>query len=472
MAKIKISSKFLLIVASLFIMACVTITLVVVLYRPRTSVLKIYNWEDYIDEDLIKEFQSYYREQTGDKKFKVKYATFTDNEELLSKLEVQSKDYDIAFPSEYMVEKLMEKELLKPIDTSKIANYSTDNLDSSLTTKVENYAKNDNGLYAIPYIYGTLGIMYDVAEIDAADLTAFENALSNYGWGVLFGDLGDNEETNTAWQEKYRGRITMKKSARDTIGAAMLYSHYDSIYSSTTAGNVINMIAPYTLEDAKTALNDQITKMKPTYENDEGKSLFADPDNNDFAFGLYWSCDAGLIMADNPDIRYYTPTYTNFWIDNFVLPTNGTQSDETTAAAYAFINFMLEKQNAVKNMTYLGSESAIKDGKTEYLAYIQKLKDDGDIDSGEYEQLSNENYVATIFPDSSIMSNGAVMKNFDTAEKETAVNDLMLDVMNRAASLDEGNNLLWLWIVLGILAACGIAYLTYFLLTRRRRQSV
>jgi spermidine/putrescine transport system substrate-binding protein len=469
MAKIKISSKALLIIASLFVAVCITITLVVVLYRPRTSVLKIYNWEDYIDESLLKEFQSYYREVSGDKKFKVKYATFTDNEELLPKLELQHKDYDIAFPSEYMVEKLLAKDLLKPIDASQIENYSTDNLDSSLLSKVEKYAKPADDLYAIPYIYGTLGIMYDTAEID--DLTEFENYLKSAKWGVLFGDVGSDDE-NKAFQEKYSGKITMKKAARDTIGSAMLYANWDNIHSGTTANNVLNMTDPYTLDDAKKVLNSQITKMSPTYENDEGRSLFADSGNHDFAFGLYWSCDAGLVMLDNPDIRYYVPEWTNFWIDNFVLPTTGTKEPETVKAAYAFINFMLEKENAVRNMTFVGSASAVKNGQTEYLAYVKAQKDSGEISGTEYDKVSNSDYIATMFPDSNVMANGAVMKNFDSDEKEAEVNALMIDIMNRAASLGGNGNLLWLWIVLGVLGAGGIAFLTYWLLTRRRMKSV
>jgi spermidine/putrescine transport system substrate-binding protein len=466
---VKISSKVLLIVAVLFIIASVTITLVVVLYRPRTSILKIYNWEDYIDEELITEFEKYYREVSGDKKFKVKYATFTDNEELLSKLEVQSKDYDIVFPSEYMVEKLIAKDLIKPIDTAKIANYSTDNLDSTLITKVEKYAKIEDNLYAIPYIYGTNGIMYDTAEI--SDVTAFETVLRSANWGVLFGNIGSDEDKNKEWQETYSGRITMKKSARDTIGTAMLYANYNKISSNTTANNVLNMVDPYTLDDAKKALTDQIAKMRPTYENDEGRNMFADQSNHDFVFGLYWSCDVGLAMLDNPDLRYYTPEWTNFWIDNFALPTTGTQNEETTAAAYAFINFMLEKENSVKNMVYVGANSAVKNAKTEYLDYIESLKDDGEINTAEYEKLSAENYIATLFPSSTVMSNGAVMKDFGN-EKESAVNDLMIDIMNKAASLGEKNSLLWLWITLGIVGAAGIAFLTYWLLTRRRSYKV
>jgi spermidine/putrescine transport system substrate-binding protein len=454
----KISSKLLLIIASVFIVSAVTITCVVVFYRPRSSVLKIYNWEDYIDEDLIKEFQTYYREVSGDKKFKVKYDTFTDNEELLTKLEVQGRDYDIAFPSEYMVEKLIKKNLVKPIDTTNeiFTNYDTTNLDSTILTKTDTYAKvTDDAtgvstLYAIPYIYGTLGIMYDIDEMGGTQVSTEKTdieLLESMGWGALFDNIGTIQE-NADWKAKYRGKITMKKSARDSVGIAMLYSNNSSLQNGTaSASDVINMKGTYTLAQAEKALTDQISSMKPTYENDEGKSRFADPDDHSFAFGLYWSCDAGLVMADNPNLKYYTPTYTNFWIDNFVLPTTGTKDQETLDASYAFINFMLDKENALKNMDYVGSASAIK------------------LTTAEKEELND----GTIFPTSTVISNGAVMHDFETDEIESSVNDLIISIMNKSAQLDEGgSNLLWLWILLSVLGAGGLAYLTYFLLTHRR----
>jgi spermidine/putrescine transport system substrate-binding protein len=462
---VKISSRVLFIGAAIFIAASVSITLWVILYRPRTSVLKIYNWEDYIEEDLIKEFQTYYREKSGDKKFKVKYDTFTDNEELLTKIETQGRDYDIAFPSEYMVEKLLAKDLLKPIDTANeiFTNYA--NLDTNITAKVNSYAKPSNDLYAVPYIYGTLGIMYDEDELTAAEITKLTNA----GWQSLWGEVGSAAE-NAEWQSKFKGKITMKKSARDTIGAAMLYIADKNGAMSGDISKALNIEGePYTLEKAKEVLELQRRQMAPAFENDEGKELFANADNHQFAYGLYWSVDAGLAMGENPKLKYFTPTYTNFWIDNFVLPTTGTKDEKTTRAAYEFINFMLNKSNAVRNMNYVGSAMAIGGAQTEYTAHIDELKKSGEISATEHTHLTGSAFLTTMFPSSNQMgSYGAVMKNF--AEKtEKSVNDLMIQVMLDAA-LDEGegSNLLWLWITLAVVAAGGLGYLTYWLLSRRR----
>ena len=465
---VKISSRILFIGAAIFIVASVSITLWVVLYRPRSSVLKIYNWEDYIDEDLVKEFQSYWRTQSGDKKFKVKYDTFTDNEELLTKIETQGRDYDIAFPSEYMVEKLIAKDLLKPINTSSelLPNYA--NLDTNITSKVDVYAKLNNDLYAAPYIYGTLGIMYDEDEMTAADITKLRNA----GWAGLWGEIGSAAE-DTEWQDKYKGKITMKKAARDTIGIAMLYAvdKKDGLMSSNI-NKALNMEDPYTLSMAEEALTAQRKQMAPMFENDEGKELFANADNHQFAYGLYWSVDAGLAMIENPKLKYYVPTYTNFWIDNFVLPITGTKHDETTKAAYAFIDFMLKKENATRNMKYVGSAMAIKDAQTEYTSHIDALKKSGEISAAEHTNLTGSAFLATMFPSSNQMgSYGAVMKNF-AEETEKSVNDLMIQVMLDAA-LDEGGgkNLTWLWISLSVIAAGGLGFLTYWLLSRRRMRT-
>jgi spermidine/putrescine transport system substrate-binding protein len=411
----------------------------VVFYRPRTSVLKIYNWEDYIDEDLIAEFEEFYREQTDDKKFKVKYETFTDNEELLTKLETQKRDYDLVFPSDYMVEKLIKKDLITTIDTTKIENYNTTNLDSAILTKAAAYAKitdDDTGsekLYAVPYIYGTLGIMYDEDEMTADDIIALQNA----GWSALWG--GEN-----GGLLQYKGKITMKKSARDTIGIAMLYANRSDPNFSGNISDILNMQGNYTLDMARTVLEAQITKMKPTYENDEGKSIFANPDDHSLAFGLYWSCDAGLAMADNPKLKYFVPTEgTNFWVDNFALPKYGKNTD----AAYAFINFMLDHDNAIKNMEYVGSASAI----------ALSSQEKADLEDG------------TIFPS---LSNGAVMRDFASDEIESNVNALMIEIMGKSASLDDGgNSLLWLWLTLAGIGAIALGFGAYFLLTHHRRQA-
>jgi spermidine/putrescine transport system substrate-binding protein len=450
------------------------ISLAIVTYTPRSSVLKIYNWADYIDADLITEFEKTYREKTADPKFKVQYDIFTDNEELYTKIDVQKMDYDIAFPSEYMVEKLLAKNLLSAIDSGRITHYGDwGYFDEDIFARTDGFAKKGASLYAVPYMYGTLGIMYDTGVINAMGIDAdeFEAALPIAGWGALWGEtvhippplLG--EDFMPFSFAAFDGRITMKKSARDTIAAAMLYSHQGDTDYYANIQKILNAESPYSLDTAKTALEAQITKMHPTYENDEGKQSFANPDDMSFAFGLYWSCDGGLVMDNNPNIKFYVPDGTNLWMDNFVMPKFGKNQD----AAYAFINFMLEAENAKQNMEYVGSACPVVDAMN--AVKVELAEDENavyDEDSGAY--ISGDMYVDTIIPTAEMVEHSAVMKNFDD-RTENEVNSLMIYIISKSA-LDSNNNAdrLWLWVALGAAGACGIAWFIWRFPQRRRKR--
>ena len=465
----KISKKALSIIISVvLVVGVVGIGLLVGLTAtPRSSILKIYNWEDYIEESLIKEFEAAYRAETGDKKFKVEYRTFTDNEELYTKIKTQKADYDLAFPSEYMVDKMRADGLLKPLDIDRITDYyeilNADIL--NVTKDFTTVADNAEQVWAIPYLMGTLGIMYNTDVITAMgkqSVEDFEAMLDEFGWGVLFGQKNDTYDSTN-----YYGHITMKKSARDTIGIAMLYSQKDKLAKDTylqDIGKILNMQGDYTLDMARKVLEDQITTMNPKYENDSGKKAFADNDP-DYAYGLYWSCDAGLVMYEDDDnirenIKFYIPEGTNFWTDNFVMPKYGTADKKTTDAAYAFINFMLDAKNAKTNIEYVGSTMAVDQAMTE-------LRE-------EWEEEDNDwmdNYLDCIFPTADIIHNSAVMKDFDSA-LEGQVNDLMISIMNQSAfnaDKNNGNNVNWLAIILGILAVAAVAGGLIYYFTHRRR---
>lgn len=462
----KISKKALCIIISVvLVVGALGIGLIIGLnHTPRSSVLKIYNWEDYIEESLIKDFEKYYREATGDKKFKVEYRTFTDNEELYTKIKSQKADYDLAFPSEYMVEKLRDDKdgsLLKPIDMTKIAN--RDELDDNIlarTAEITAVAGETDKVWAIPYILGTLGIMYDTDVIAAMEpdtkisVAEFEAMLDEYGWGVLFGE-GESKA--------YKDHITMKKSARDTIGIAMLYSQKDKMKNDPEGyfndlGKILNMDDPYTLQDAEKVLREQVKVMNPKYENDDGKKSFQDENNRQFAYGLYWSCDVGLVMYEDDNhirenIKYYTPEGTNLWTDNFVMPKYG----KNDAAAYAFINFMLDPENAKANIEYVGSTMAVTTA-------IQDLQDEWAEEGNDW----MDNYIQTVFPTEETIAHTAVMHNFDPAQ-ESKVNDLMISIMNDSAQNNENDGVNWLAIVLAIVVAAAlIGGLVYYLTHRRR----
>lgn len=526
---------------------------------PRDLVLKIYNWEDYIETDLLDEFTDYYRQELARQgvknadKFRVEYHTFTDNEELYSKISTQHADYDLIFPSEYMVEKMASEGLIQPMDQSRLID--EEDLDQTILertaafttvyqdkngkfTNTKTDTKVDDKVWAIPYMVGTVGIMYDTSVINylfeeknsGIDVDTFVELLQTYGFGLLFGE-------GEGVQKAFDGHITMKKSARDSIGIAMIYGaqkqgepdengfhpvlnadyldqwQENGEFDNDMLESILNMDGKYdidTIDTARDILIDQAKNMHPLYENDTGKRAFQNPDDKRFAYGLFWSCDAGLAMMEldedhkkdadyeNP-LRYYAPDGTNLWTDNFALPTYAKNLD----AAYAFINFMLDPETdvAARNIDYVGSQmvatgpyiDALKadygvpgyesddeedDETDEDVIALTNDEDDEDDDEDEDEEEANifndydTNLAVTIFPSRDNFVYSAIMHNFDHA-KEKAVNKLMLDIQNRASELTEKENgsvNLFLIVILVLAAGAFVWWLVYALTHRRPRQ--
>lgn len=517
---IKISRKVtaVILAAVILLATCGVVPMIVTHLTPRNLVLKVYNWEDYIatgaqaDDDLLAEFEEYYRgilKSQGVKdadKFHIEYHTFTDNEELYSKINTQHADYDLIFPSEYMVEKMANENLLQPITESRVLNNNNNEifLDNTILSRTaafttvydENGDTIDDKVWAIPYMVGTVGIMYDTAVIEAMEeetgisISDFEDKLEKYGFGVLFGEGGT---------DAFSGRITMKKSARDSIGIAMIYgaqrnsneehliddeadylAAIENDNDNTILSNILNMDGDYKIDLAREILLEQINTMHPVYENDNGKKSFMNPDDDSFAYGLFWSCDAGLAIMEATDendydsLRYYAPKGTNLWTDNFAIPTYAQNLD----AAYAFINFMLTDENAARNIDYVGSQmvatgAAIDDLKYGDDGYGVPDFEDPEFDWDEYSIFEPEtNLAVTIFPTEDNITYSAIMHNFDKA-KEKSVNNLMLDIQNKAAELTESEDgtINWFLVVIIILTiATFIWWGTYKLLHLRPRE--
>ena len=173
--------------------------------------LIVYNWGDYIDESIIDSFEVYYAEATG-KTIEVVYSMFDTNEIMLTNLEKGEETIDLVCPSEYAIQRLMQKGLIKKLDKSKIANDV--NVDDMIYTKVDEVftAINVPGVgetekmsdYFVPYMWGTLGILYNTDVVTEADLAK--------GYGLLW---------NAAGNEKLNGKILMKDSIRDAGGGAL-----------------------------------------------------------------------------------------------------------------------------------------------------------------------------------------------------------------------------------------------------------
>ena len=267
--------------------------------KSSAEVLNIYNVGDYIDEDLIPKFEK----ETG---IKVVYEKYDTNEIMYQKIKSGGSKYDLVFPSDYMIEKMIKEDLLQKIDYSNIPNYK--NIDE----KFKNASYDPKDEYSVPYFWGTFGIMYNK--------TMVSDPIES--WDIL-------------WNEKYKQQILMLDSVRDTMGIALMKLGYSQ-----------NSINEAELQNAK----EELIKQRPlvlAYGNVDIKDRLL---GGEAAMGIVYSGDAITLMEEDKNLAYAIPkTGTNKWIDAMCIPYNAENKKE----AEKFINFMLDAQNAKQNIDYI-----------------------------------------------------------------------------------------------------------------------
>jgi len=267
-------------------------------------VLNVYNWGDYIDEDIFDIFE----EETG---IKVNYETYATNEEMYTKIKKGGTQYDIAIPSDYMIEKMIKEDLVEPIDLTKIPNYA------NIDTRFKNLAFDPNNAYSVPYFWGTVGIIYNTNIItEPVD-----------SWNVL-------------WDEKYAGQFTMVDSQRDSIMVALKKLGYS-----------MNTKSVAELEAARDALIEQ----KPNvlaYVGDNVKDMLI---SEETAMAVVWSGEASTVIQEYDNFEYALPKEgSNIWFDNMSIP----KTSENVELAQKFIDFMCKPEIALKNAEYIGYATA------------------------------------------------------------------------------------------------------------------
>ncbi|WP_127498119.1 ABC transporter substrate-binding protein [Paenibacillus glycanilyticus] len=262
--------------------------------------LTIYNWGDYIDPELLEEFQK----ETG---IKVIYQTFDSNEAMMTKIEQGGTTFDVSIPSEYAIDKMKEENLLIPLDKSKLPNLKY--IDPSFL----NLSFDPDNKYSIPYFWGTVGIVYN------PDLTD----LKFHSW-------------NDLWDPSLKNQILLLDGAREVIGMGLNSLHYS-----------LNDTNEEHLQAAKAKLSTLTPNVKAIV-GDEIKLLLA---NEEAAVGLVWSGDASEIMSENEKLDYVVPEEgSNLWFDNMVIP----KTAKNIEGAHKFINFMLDPEHAAQNAEYVG----------------------------------------------------------------------------------------------------------------------
>ena len=262
--------------------------------------LNVLNWGDYIDPELLRQFE----DETG---ISVKYTTMTSNEEMLVKLASADNIYDVCFPSDYLIEKLVADDLLYAINKENIPNLS------NIDPRFLDLSFDPGNTYSVPYMWGTVGILYNKTMVtDPVD-----------SWNIL-------------WNEKYAGQILMYDSMRDTIGITLKKLGLD-----------INTRSEADVLAAQEALIAQKPLVRAYLTDDIKMELI----NGSAAMGVVYSGDAVYCISENPDLAYVVPKEgSNVWFDNIIIP----KSSQHTAEAEQFINFLCDAKVAAQNSDYIG----------------------------------------------------------------------------------------------------------------------
>ena len=361
----------------------------------RDHILKVYNWADYIDEELIGEFEQWYEQQTGEK-VEVVYQTFDINETMLSKIELGHEDYDVACPSDYIIERMLRNDLLLPIsrdfgDTPDYIGNVSPYIMEEVFSKIEGGGRNAND-YSVGYMWGTTGLLYNPKYVSDEDVRT---------WEVL-----RNPE--------YAGKILVKDAFRDVYTSLLISFYIEQVEAGQKDLQTIGFDAS---EESIAKVEEYLNSFKDNvagWEADFGK----DQMTKELAWlNLSWSGDAQWAIDEAAEIglelKYAIPeTGSSVWFDGWVIPK---YAKNIKAASY-FINYMCMPENAVRNMDVSGYVSTI--GGEEILQAMSDPESFDPIDVSYFfgEQADSVCVNPVMYPDIRIMSRCGMMHDSGTED--------------------------------------------------------
>ena len=273
-----------------------------------TVTINVYNWGQYIADgtddslDVIAAFEEAYPN------IKVNYMTFDSNESMYTKLKTGGSSFDIIIPSDYMVDKLIQEDMLEELDFSNIPNYSM------IDEGFKNLAYDPENRYSVPYTWGTVGIIYNTKYVDPADVN---------GWDVF-------------WNEKYAGKMLMFDNPRDAFAIAQLELGFDL----NSEDSVALGLAAQLLRDQKPLV--QAYVMDQIFDKMERAEAWIAP---------YYAGDYLTMVEENPDLAFCFPEEGyNLFVDAICIP----KGCEHKKEAETFINFLISPEICAQNLEYLG----------------------------------------------------------------------------------------------------------------------
>ena len=405
----------------------------------RDQVLKVYNWSDYIDETALTDFESWYKEQTGED-IKIVYQTFDINETMLSKIEKGHEDYDVVCPSDYIIERMLNEGLLLPLDFEAIPD-EINYIDANTSPYIRQVFREinpdiDANQYAVAYMWGTTGIIYNTKEVPAEEANS---------WNVIR-------------NPKYAGRILIKDAARDVFSPVLIYLKQDDL----KAGKVtLQDLMRDSSDESLAAVEDFLKQVKDGvlgWEADFGKDQMT---KGRGVISLNWSGDAVWAIEEAAEVGvsldYIVPEEgSNVWFDGWVIP----KYAKNVKAATYFIDYMCRPDIAIRNMDGTGYVSA--NGAMEVLeSQIDEELEPIDLSYFFGPEAAAVRVNPVLYPDKAVIDRCALEHDWG---KDT---DKLLAMWSRVKG-DNASGLTYVIIVLAILAI--IAAILFGNKSKKRRR--
>ena len=298
-------------------------------------VVNVCSWGEYIDEDLIYQFE----EETG---IKVNYQTAESNEALYSLLKTGAGDYDVIVPSDYMIGRLIAEDMLAELNYDNIPNYAL------IDDQYKGLSYDPDNKYTVPYTWGTLGIIYNTTMVDEP-ITS---------WDAMF-------------DTKYAGQVLMIRNSRDALAAALLDLGYD-----------INTTDEAQIQEAYTLLSN--AKNAGVYQAFVMDEIFQKMEGGNAAIAMYYAGDYLTMLENNPDLAYVVPEEgSNWFVDAMCVLKDAQHKDE----AEEWINFIAGTDANLANMDYIWYASPNTEALAAYPDYYQETYGEV-LDMGLYEIMA------------------------------------------------------------------------------------
>ena len=283
----------------------------------KKKVVNVYNWGEYISDgsegslDTNAAFEEYYYETYGEE-IEVIYSTYASNEDMYAKLKSGAAGYDVVIPSDYMIARLIEEDMLEKIDFSNIPNYE------NISDSFRGLYYDPSGEYSIPYTYGMVGVIYNSTVVDEEDIGK---------WDLM-------------WNEKYAGRILQFNNSRDAFGTAMYKLGIDV---NTTD-----------ISEWRRAL-EELKLQQPHVQGYVMDEIYNKMESGEASVSSYYAGDYLSMTDNNEDLGFYYPVnddgeiVTNLFVDAYCIPKGAANKE----LAEIYINYMLSEEPAIANAEYI-----------------------------------------------------------------------------------------------------------------------